>query len=720
MSRATDVAIVFRNAGAFDPRRAPRQLHEYRAVELNGAYISPEVVHLDAADGTMLPEITLDDAQNSTGEWFGVFRHVANPHDYVVAADPFGYMSTYYRLVKRDGRTDVLVATSARAMTSIQRYFGLSVALDWTQLASALASDHIIATTPFSDYSMAQGVNVLKPGELLVVGKGGVTVEQLPHFENAHGASYEDLLRTGADRAIALLARVSSLPVQHRINLSGGKDSRVMLAMIAASGQAQNFQVDSTNPMTWSNRASRPALIRDLVLADALRSHYGMEWLRRPEVDILNVSYTESLNDWQNFRSGWNMAFRPQTQVFVERGLSTALRGATGEAFRSSGAIFFEKDEGFQKTGDSEETFVEAAEAAFGVVFDHERIPPGHADEAKVRFLRTFQSLGGGTGVEAASRYWTAYRNRGHFGHVRHSLTRGALPIFPLAQKEFMQAGQLLPVEDKKDGRVLFDLMEMLEPKLNTLEFESGPWPDRYVEAQKGDGQTWDVAASFDDLDAFHEAALYDVERRARARVDSPGDISVEPAERFLAGEIREVVAELRSVPGGSEFLSADAGARMAQLARRNEAAAGVLLSKLHTARDVFAGRAPGRFTVIELDEKEQMSGNAYLHKPTSVRFPPGWRTDLGTLSQELSITSTHESKIVAAVTVTQEREGQLEHAFYLNRDGRKIDEQWYSPLNSATFDRPGDGLEGLSITAFTRVAGSSEPLYFTSRGVGE
>lgn len=73
------------------------------------------------------------------------------------------------------------------------------------------------------------------------------------------------------------------------------------------------------------------------------------------------------------------------------------------------------------------------------------------------------------------------YRSRAHAGVGAFNYGSHKITAYPICQADFLKASRLLSREDQEDGRVIFDVMQKIDPKLLSLEFASPPWPSRFL-----------------------------------------------------------------------------------------------------------------------------------------------------------------------------------------------------------------------------------------------
>jgi hypothetical protein len=163
-----------------------------------------------------------------------------------VIADPVGLRCVYY------GETDDAVAVASKA----------------SLVAAALGSPDRPAPRDlpnacwlaFTTYRIGtatgyEGVSVLPPGSALTIDRGGVlTVDRARPWDPGDGLrtrSHDELVDLARDEIADGLRATLELPVDRRVfRLTGGKDSRLLLAVALWSGVAKEFDYETIGPPT--------------------------------------------------------------------------------------------------------------------------------------------------------------------------------------------------------------------------------------------------------------------------------------------------------------------------------------------------------------------------------------------------------------------------------------------------------------------------------------
>ena len=180
-----------------------------------------------------------------------VTEHLRGPYNLValsreVGLEAFGDFSGMFPLYWR--QVDGAVVVSMRS-TTVARAVG---PLEWDLEALAWMMGH---AELFGDAMPAKGVRYLVPGTVLGAGPGPgpAVVRAVPDPVWPQGTESRDQLTDDEWDAItadlmANLSALASVGVPLRLRLSGGKDSRLVLALAHAAGLTDQFQAVTQGP----------------------------------------------------------------------------------------------------------------------------------------------------------------------------------------------------------------------------------------------------------------------------------------------------------------------------------------------------------------------------------------------------------------------------------------------------------------------------------------
>ena len=618
------------------------------------------------------PAATLYEALAWTGEWFGVFvgksATQGQPSPLVVAADYFGYSQLFYAIVDDErGRADVLISPSFRGVLGELRRAGISPGLRLDVAAPSLVTSHNYFRTRSSRQSFAEGVSVLGHDEILVFTGDRLDIVTRPKlFE---GLEYNQLLESGISRAGGLIRQMVESGAPVSMGLSGGKDSRALLALAMAGGVERGIGYASNRPGPIRN-ASREILARDYETAARICQRFGLERHAGTAVARYPIDFAEDLAYWQDYRSNSSFEFLSHQglEVPVER---YHLLGIGGELVRSYiGAPYrMTYSSWWQAANKDAEGRRKDLAALFPRLCSNWLLAPDLFEsmtESYVNSLDLDPQLDAIGQIDLAYR---EYRNRCHAGSGRFTRQAGAIQPYPLALPEFVAAAEQLPSEEREGGKLLFDIMETVCPDLNALPFVSPPWPESFKSS--GSESSWERYDGRDWIDSPPtRVANYP------APVDLRRMMSIADSRRPFRDDAMERIAEsvelLRDVSGEP---AEGVTQRMARLVQINDGTLRSVLGASETIRDVL-GEGAGHTSIRRHDW--ELGGVASRPSATSSIDRTGFieivrEIDLSGVEAELSFHSAEEGTLVSVAIARRPALSTVAVDFYVNgvREGK-------------------------------------------------
>ena len=212
--------------------------------------------------------MSIDEISTTPGDWFGVFKD--NKDRYLLISDFFGYVPVFWAVVT-DGSAKTLAAGSTiQSVRALLDRKGCNRELDWATVLPHMASRHTIFQTRASTSTFDASISVLQPNQGILLSQEGYGIVDLSFNEDPQKRSYEELLTAGIKRGADQITDVLDLTDgRSQFFLSGGKDSRVMLALALASGSAERLGI-STEVPSGPAGPSRDVIERDYLLATQL------------------------------------------------------------------------------------------------------------------------------------------------------------------------------------------------------------------------------------------------------------------------------------------------------------------------------------------------------------------------------------------------------------------------------------------------------------------
>ncbi|WP_029088939.1 hypothetical protein [Brevibacterium album] len=695
-------------SGSLEPRR-------FRAVYGRGLmWTGTGARSLDRAP---LHDLELDEVRDTAGEWFLAF-HRAEDDSYRFLADLMGYYRLYYSTYRLGEDEVTVVGDNQTSVVAELRRQGRSVAIDWPVAAAHLLSSHTLMHSSFSHRTMFEGVRSLPAAAELVIDEAGTY--EVPHdvFSAPAGAAYRDLLSAGIARAqsqIRALAHSSVPDKRHAV--SGGRDSRVALAITHSAGVHSAFTAMTGDPRTASSAAAQKTLELDLETAHELRAHLGMEWSRETGVTGVPLDFHTSLDVFQSRWAGAKFTWPCSSSAIWPTALRLEVHGGSGELLRRAYQNV-RSHPSFAALADRPETVHDDARALFSTAVPHARHMTGDLRDEAAEVFAQSMALGHGLPLsEQLNRHYAAFRNRDHFGELLQRYDRNALVLYPLAQPEFLQASRLLDDDDRARGRLAYDIIQMCSPKLNEIPFDDGPW--RGLPAARPPADSVPSARGPADFSTYF--AGEDADRKSRGSIEliqDPGS-HVAPFDNAAAVASFAMragweLADLTEVP------IRDFETVVPTLLVQNSLNPGQTAAKIETMGVAFTGRhSPYESVLLSLPEdapsrrdpgrpaQALLSGTSAWHH-SRISPPRHRRPDPFTFSVALRRSGDQVSVAIHGGDHVPE----VEWAVYLYAGSEKKATRWYSSAKKAVFPLPDiDPGTRIRALAFARLPGHENRL---------
>lgn len=415
---------------------------------------------------------------DTPGEWWALCRDHAGRS--LILSDPFSLQPLFYAAVWTPQGSDLLVGPQVDATAQAIGTIGAKVETDWAGVLPSLLANHDFFDTAHDVLTPVRRLLMSRPDQAILVEDGGYRL--IPRPSRVRGElTYEGLLQAGADRAVAEIGATLDLAGTDDavLNLSGGKDSRLVLALIVAGGFGHRLRIHSVDPRgdhpAWRTRILR----EDLEISSQLLQRFGLRWAGRPsEREVWPDTLDSQIFVFQHYRGGRSYQFMPTPRAYHHPVPVVRFTGAGAGALKAPWTAAWEGKRFWAAMGHRPGTLRADAlrvHRAMGAPTD---LPAPISSRAANRFATTMRDIStDGTIDGSVDAHYRAFRNRGHVGGLAWGRSMGIINSKPLLQPEFFAAAQLLSPEERSGGRVMFDLIELLHPGLNDLPFQSGDWP---------------------------------------------------------------------------------------------------------------------------------------------------------------------------------------------------------------------------------------------------
>ena len=471
-----ECVVIWNNGLLLADRVATPDFSSFDVVHLGGvAYTHRGPLEGDFS-APWRPPLPASDIRDAMGEWSAVGESSEEYlNQYVVFSDAYGYGATFYSVVPGIG---LIVSDSFQGVSAALMERNIPPALDEYNYLTTVSLDTPTFNNAHSSSTMHRGIRILEPDEALWATEDGVhLVERGALGGSCDIRDYEEAVDAGVAHSKKVLqgfAEVSA--VGRRLTLSGGVDSRLALALMIDADVHHEFSVFSSDPRGWSNKRTRDSIECDIDIANAIRESLGMAWWTRPARDKLPMSYRESLALYQGRWSSISYKFSPSHVYTMNSQVESTVRGGGGEILRSFdgytqvGARFREYSSNNPRSALDEATWV-AQQYLPAAKFD-DAVREG----ARERFARFYSESQGESPEERMNSYYFRTRNRAHFGHHRATLASRDVMIHPLSNPFLLRASRLLPFERRAEGDLVMDIFRRSAPQLLRYPFESSKW----------------------------------------------------------------------------------------------------------------------------------------------------------------------------------------------------------------------------------------------------
>ncbi len=308
------------------------------------------------------------------------------------------------------------------------------------------------------------GVQVVPYNSTCRVGKDGVTVEKATaSYEAVTPDQYHELIKKAAvevsDNVHAAINNNSFPSIW--LGITGGRDSRAILAALVANGQVGKVRFSTVERGL------------DVSIATGLVQHFGGTY--GGYSDIVGYKKGDQEEAIERRKSLYYQLYHdPRFPMFpaytpLRRDAELELVGGCGEVYRH----FYQK--GPFMDSNLQRKFVAADFRAQEI----EKKGYWSAFFGEDKFftstlLDTMESLPGRTLSEKLSAHYRQFRNSMHFGLVASGMGNGKTAWQPLISPSLLRASNGMPDDVRASGRILFDLTRELCPELAYFPYEFG------------------------------------------------------------------------------------------------------------------------------------------------------------------------------------------------------------------------------------------------------
>ncbi|QYR17875.1 hypothetical protein JJQ73_02000 [Corynebacterium glutamicum] len=655
------------------------------------------------------PSMRVRELADATGEWMAIAEQKNDLETrFIVFGDASGFCPIFYSEISGEG---IIISDSFHGIIRGRAESGQLVSLNIGHYVTSVTAHHPHFDNPSVQQTMANEIQILRKDEALAVTADGVKIIPRSSLGLAGDLdNYEDALDQGIDSIRESLQMLSQQrDLIKTINFSGGVDSRMALSFVTSAGLENFFSLNSSDPRTWHNPHTRDTIERDIAIANKIRGDLGMSWSTKGATKLLQFDFQDSIAFHQGFRSNFSFNFRPIFSHSISEQARLTIRGGGGELLRATttgSKIASQISELYAAEGKN------AANASL-IKKWYLRQSPAKDEAAEIvsnYFSELIGHFNGETVEESLNSYYQNTRNRTHFGHLRQSHTTNDTSIHLLANSYFLRAGELLPFEVKKSGKLVRDIFTNTDSKLLSYQFENeestrelclkgykkvsfdyAGWQSEYDSVAKQKGKS-------------EKVSHWNAENRG---IISPYD-KIASAESYLARAFR-VVEELSGEDHAG--IIRNVHQLVKSRATSNQAHLFSAAAKVASAVDL-------RFPVISHGNVVHLhcqSSYSTLTKELPVNISSrsvprdGWNDK--PIVEITPILSVVDKKFVAEVETNIPATPGMRFAFHLYRGKERVGESWYAYTQRRVFSE--DPIPGkYTVRAYVKASGDLSPSY--------
>lgn len=415
---------------------------------------------------------TVGDIADSSGEWTAIAeQREGDLSRYLAFSDYAGYAPLFYALLP--GKAVVLSGSFSGAVQGL-RSLGGEVTLNLGNYLTLITGRARTFETLIASETMANEIHILPPNSALSIENDAIKIVDRRQLSPAAGVDdYEQALIAAVEYTSNTISNVLSnntgaVPL---ITLTGGVDSRLVLAFLNTTSFLHDFRVWTMDPRDKKDANQQRIYTVDVEISNQIRKSYGLSWMSDWKREKFSVSLAEALARHQSFYSNYSFQFHPARHVQLEKHPILTLRGGGGEILRgsSNARIANVQYEDYLNSGGNLEQVDWAAGNYLSRSFLTNQLRPVAQEYlAKQMDLENVSSV-----REILDVFYRNHRNRAHFGHHRVSETKRDIILQVLSNPYMQRLVELSDYQYVSSNGIVLDLFNATDPGLRKFPFES-------------------------------------------------------------------------------------------------------------------------------------------------------------------------------------------------------------------------------------------------------
>lgn len=431
---------------------------------------------LDPADAVAFEQCTRAGDRSATGNFS--FLDVRKEGDGrlrgTVLTDPFGLSQLF---VARTGHGTILsnrYHLAALAHRQLTRRSHVDVAA----LGTALFTDSVLTAQIGTHRMPIEGIDMVPLGTEIALRDGRMTTVAR---RSVAELDYRSLVERGCVAIRRNISAVLDHPAHSYtvMNLTGGMDSRILLAAVRSLGRSDEIRVDT-------RRLSDDA---DFAVAIQLAAASGLRYRDRPAGTLGPLAPAEHLGMWRSQYLGTYHDLSISSNRMTSGADNWArLIGGCGELYRG----YYQKMVPIESLERNESRTIDALRAYLAGSSMWPVLASIDPRPVVDLVMDELLSLPGRSLREKLDSSYLHFRNRLHFGTSAAMAARlSSVAYCPLASPDLLAASRLLPAAQREAGQVIYDVIHHLDAELAELPFTTGQWQEAVV--RRGTPAQFDV-----------------------------------------------------------------------------------------------------------------------------------------------------------------------------------------------------------------------------------
>lgn len=677
---------------------------------ISGIAATPEFdFHLDFSK-SLQQWITLSDFGPALGEWTAVAesfpKGVDTYSEFLICNDEYGYSPLFFSFLPGD---KLIFSDSFQGVIYELMRNGVTPTLNLSSYITTVATKDSRFANPLAWQTNATEIHLLPPHFAIHITANVAKIIDRKFLLKSQAQNAEVTVEQGINFVTRTLKRLSSNKNHsHSLLLSGGVDSRLVLALVLAAGAGDTFAIRSNDPRNYKSSYSYRVFEEDFFISYALGNHYEMNWLPPRSTSNLKTSLEEGLRISQPTSSNFSHAFPATPHHPIYSTPEISLRGGGGEPIKGAGFLSLAKQiqEFSSKSATAKNTPFDLFKDWFvnNAIIDlrFKREVNESLDELR-KWLRidNFEDL--------MPSYYQHSRNRTHFGHAKFSATTNLFPFQPLSSSYFYAASESHTNLNLRGYGIARSIFASTEPTLLDFPFED---PEATQQLTHGVGAS--IKKDFETLKshfssiAKQKSTMEEIVLRGttQEKLHSNRNAALISMCRIIASELEKAFPEHRS-----ELKSVHKAVFKAL--KKGSLSPNLTVGRMMSARDVFSPTSPPGVSLHFSCKSSSKSETSIEGLRTSDVLPHLKRSSLSIKPPVVLNPESQFSEDTIYVNAKPEisRPASLEYAFYLLKNGKTVQRTPYSTNPSISFTvSPDENLSSFTVRCYARHHGTIAP----------